>query len=303
MSVTPSKIQTIFQLKIFKMINFILFHKNSKLPGYIVECIRQIITTQINFKVYLLTDNNITFDNNNINVIDINDIKIDILNEIDFYKHDRDPLWKTSFERFFYIDYFIRKNKLKNIVHFDNDVLIYKAVEDILTPLQKNIPNVGITKHKPHELVCGFTFINNENSLEKICFKLLELAQQGVDNLKILFNGDMPHEMRLLGHISENWEDIKILPSTPFDLDFSNYDCVFDPSSYGQYLGGTGNAIKNTIHPDNVYRLVDRHIVNKKIIPIFDQTTKTPYIIYNDTHIPIFNLHIHSKQLREFITI
>lgn len=284
------------------MVNFILFHKNSKIPGYITECVRQIMFTQTDYKIYLLTDNNIVFNDSNIDVININDIKIESLNDIDFYKHDRDPLWKTSFERFFYIDSFIKTNNTKNIVHFDNDVLIYKSVNKILTTLQKNIPYTGFTKHKPHELVCGFTFINNENGLTEICKKLLLLAQKGVNNLKSLFNGDMPHEMRLLGHISETSDQIKILPGLPFNLEFLEYNCIFDPSSYGQYLGGTGDAFCNTVHPHNVNRIIDQHIVNKEILPFFDYTTRTPYITYNNTQIPIFNLHIHSKQLKDFVT-
>jgi hypothetical protein len=282
------------------MTNFILFHKNSHLPDYLPVCIKQILHTQTDFNIFLLTDNKIE-KNKNIQMVDISKIKIEQLDAIDFYQNDQDPLWKTSFERFFYINDFIVKNKLNNVVHFDNDVLIYLNVKNILPVLQKVISNVGITRHKNNEMVCGFMFIKYFNCLENICNELCNLAKLGIPALKNMFNNDMPHEMRLLGHIFHNTDLLTALPGTPFEPLFSEFNCVFDPSTYGQYFGGTGNATKNTIHPNNVQRIIDQHIVNKTLVPSFNR--QQPFITYNMQNIPICNLHIHSKQLQDFCGI
>lgn len=279
------------------MTNFILFHKNSRLPDYLPFCIKQILHTQTNFNLFLLTDNKVE-NNKNIEVFDISKTKIEQLNEIDFYRNDQDPLWMTSFERFFYINDFIIKNKLNNVVHFDSDVLIYLNIKNILPVLQKVISNVGITRHKNNEMVCGFMFVKYFNCLESICNELVNLAKLGVPALKNMFNNDMPHEMRLLGHIFHNTSLLTALPGTPFEPLFSEFNCVFDPSTYGQYFGGTGNAAKNTIHPNNVQRIIDQHIVNKTLIPVFNK--QQPLVTYNNQNIPICNLHVHSKQLQDF---
>jgi len=280
------------------MTHFILFHKDGVFPKHLAQCIQQIKQTQTNYKIFLLTDANLT-NVNEVNVINVNDLAINRLQSIDFYKNDCDPLWKTSFERFFYINDFLLKTKINDIIHFDNDVLIYKNVHNFISILNDTTTNASFTQHKEDELVCGFTYIKTYHSLVEICDNLFDLATLGIPRLKSLFN-DMPHEMKLLGHIHKNSDLISILPSTPQDKSFVKFNFVFDPSTYGQYLGGSGNAPKNTVHPSNVNRLVDRFIVSNTIKPVVDKFNKQPYIIYDNQQIPICNLHVHSKQLGEF---
>jgi hypothetical protein len=281
------------------MVSFILFHKGSVLPQYIVQCIKQIQYTQSNYKIYLLTDINI-INTGNIEVVDLNTIKIDLLNEIGFYKHHDDPLWRTSFDRFFYIDAFIRERKIEDVVHFDNDVLIYYDVNEILTTLRKNVTKVGLTKHKVNEFVCGFMYIKHYNNLLPICDKLLELGKIDISELERML-GSMPHEMRLLGYIDEKHTNLLTsLPGLPEPLQQNGYGIVFDPSTYGQFLGGSGNAPAYTIHPSNTERLIDRYIVDGTIRPVYNSEESKPYIFIDNRKIPIFNLHIHSKHLSNF---
>jgi len=285
--------------------NFILFHKGIHLPSYVYDCIKQIESTQTNYKLFLLTDACVNIEKLvNVEIVNFNDIKIPELENIKFYTQNNDPLWRTSFERFFYIKNFIKYRNYNNIVHFDNDVLIYINVNNIINKLEQNITNIGIPSHKLGEFVCGFVYIKNSNSIELLCNELLLLAAQGEKELEIKLQS-MPHEMRLLGHIFEtNNTLITPLPILPFkeqsDL-YETFNGVFDPSSYGQYFGWTTHFPKNTVHHSDVLRYIDKHIVSGNIKPVFDTAEKKPYIIYNNTKIPIFNLHIHSKNLFNFI--
>jgi len=279
------------------MTNFILFHKGNIFPNHIKICIDQIKKTQTDYKIFLLTDLQIT-NNGDIDIIDINQYTLP-LSDIAYYNSHQDPLWRSAFERIFYINAFISHRGLSNIVHFDNDVLIYKDVAEISALLQDNIPNIGLTPHKEDELVCGFMFIKNSNSLEQICRELLKLAALGETKLEEMLQS-MPHEMRLLGHIQNNILNDKYITSLPVspiepgNNMFTLFNGVFDPSSYGQFFG-----LDNKIHPDGANRLIDRHI-NKRFTPIFDKSTCTPYIMWDNKHIPIFNLHIHNKKLHEY---
>tara|TARA_R110001583_G_scaffold146365_1_gene298380 strand:+ start:1690 stop:2541 length:852 start_codon:yes stop_codon:yes gene_type:complete len=275
--------------------NFILFHKGNNLPQHIRVCVDQIKKTQTNYKIFLLTD--LKIDNRgDVNIIDINEYNIP-LNEITYYADHQDPLWRTAFERLFYINEFIKQYSLTNVVHFDNDVLIYKNIADISTLLNSNIPNIGLTPHKENELVCGFMFIKNSNSLEIVCKELLNLAILGENKLEEMLKS-MPHEMRLLGHLQNNVLEkdvITSLPVSPIDPGnnlFNIFKGVFDPSSYGQFFG-----LDNTIHPDGANRFIDRHI-NKYLAPVFD--VYQPYVVWDNKEIPIFNLHIHNKHLERY---
>ena len=282
------------------MTNFILFHKGNNFPEYIKTCVAQIKKTQTNYKIFLLTNLKIT-NSEDIDIIDINQYSLP-LTDVTYYSSHEDPLWRSAFERIFYINAFISHHGLTNIVHFDNDVLIYKDVAEISTLLRDNVPNIGLTPHKENELVCGFMFIKNSDSLEEICRELLKLAVLGEDKLEKILRS-MPHEMRLLGHLQNNIlekDAITSLPVSPIDPGnnmFTLFNGVFDPSSYGQFFG-----LNNEIHPDGANRFIDRHI-NKEFVPIFDKSTYTPYILWDNKQVPIFNLHIHNKKLHEYISI
>jgi hypothetical protein len=279
--------------------NFILFHKTGNFPAHLNVCLKQIQKTQNNYDIFLLTDQTLT-NTKNVNIVPLKDLQNQELESVDFYKSDNDPLWRTSFERFFYINQFILQNNIDNIIHFDNDVLLYQDLENIIHDLAKHVTNLGITQHKTDEFVCGFTFIKNKNSLQQICNELLDLAKHGTTKLETIL-GSMPHEMRLLGHIYKTTDLITSLPGLPFNEDtneVNSLDYVFDPSTYGQYFGAN-----NTVHSSNTQRLIDKYIVDGTIVPTFDRELMKPFIIYKDKKIPIINLHIHSKKLTDFTNV
>lgn len=283
-------------------INFILFHKGS-IPNFFSICIKQIEKTQTNYKIHILTDQqNINLPHKVIN-INSNNAAAE-LQDLRYYVYDSNPLWRTSFERFFYIRDYIKRNELNNVIHFDNDVLLYENVYNALPLLQSNIKDIGLTPHKINELVCGFMYIKYSTSLDELCDKLLMYAKYGEARLQNILNS-MPHEMRLLGEIKNTTDIITELPVSPIfpgNNLFEELQMVFDPSSYGQHIGGThsaNGADKGQVYLISKDRYIDHHIGNKDIefIPYFDENKKRPFILYNKEKISIFNLHIHSKQL------
>lgn len=285
-------------------INFILFHKGP-IPDYFSICVKQIETTQTNYKLHILTDQHYSKPPHTVHTIN-NNLK-ELIN-IPYYAGDPNPLWRTSFERFFYIRDYIINNNLNDIVHFDSDVLIYKNVYNILSILQEYIEHIGLTPHKVNELVCGFMFIKHKTSLNILCEKLLTYAKYGESHLQNILNS-MPHEMRLLGEIKNTTSLITELPVSPINPGnnlFEKFNIVFDPSSYGQHIGGThsGNGTdKETVYLLSRERYIDKHIGNNdnNLKPYFDKITKTPFVKYMDSNIPIFNLHIHSKHLYQYV--
>lgn len=282
--------------------NFVLFQKGP-LPLYINFCIKQIQKTQTNFNIYLLCDRDINV--TGVTTINLKSIEEESLISLDYFIKDNNPLWRTSFERFFYIKNFLNKEKINNVVHFDNDVLIYHDVFNILNILQSEIFNVGITPHRNNEVVCGFVFIKNSNSLNEICEKLFLYAEYNITQLEQLLDS-MPHEMRLLGEIKNTYSnlitELPVSPLFPGNNLFNKFNCVFDPSTYGQYIAGTHGSQgldKKQIHLREPTRFIDRHIGNE-FEPYFDSKTKKPVLNFNNNKINIFNLHIHSKQLEQY---
>ena len=286
--------------------NFILYHRGP-IPEYFEDCIAQIIKTQTNYNLYTITDAIVNYNHECLIKINLKDIIPQELCNLHFYANDPNPLWRTSFERFFYIKNLAMILKLQNIIHFDNDVLLYKNVSDIINILDINIPHIGLPPHKVNELVCGFMYIKNINSLQMLCSNLIKLANKGVAVLEHEFS-TMPHEMRLLGYIQANCGNLitllPVLPVDPWNSMLDKLQCVFDPSSYGQYIGGThsaNGADKLIYNPLNCYRIIDPLIRDNIITPYFDSVSKQPFVTYMGQNIPIFNLHIHSKHLKNYV--
>jgi len=74
---------------------------------------------------------------------------------------------------------------------------------------------------------------------------------------------------------------------------------VFDPSSYGQFLGGTNNEHGPGFidHKHNI----GQALIQNRISVSFNQGA--PYVYDNEKDIErkLFNLHIHSKDLERFV--
>ena len=89
----------------------------------------------------------------------------------------------------------------------------------------------------------------------------------------------------------------KLLPSLPFgeqSQNFGQFNMLFDPASYGQFLGGTNNG-----HPQGYTEpahFIGSQIISKQIEVVFD---KKPFVIYEGKQVPLYNLHLHNKQVIE----
>lgn len=272
------------------MINFILYHSGTNsLPKHINFCLKQIIKYNPTSKIYFITDLNINFNVPHIEVINVNNLWVPNIGN--YYINDAySTLWRTSALRLFYIESLMEQRNIQNVIHFDNDVMIYKD----FSLLENRLLNFdcAITSHFKSQFVFGFSFIKKANSLTKINQKLLELMLLGEHKLKSIITDCMPHEMRLLGYINEQYSLFDSLPILPEGEGSDNFDVMqvcFDPSSYGQYLGGR--------EPEENH-LIGKALINKTIEIKFD---KIPLGTFNKKFFSICNLHVHSKQLEKFL--
>lgn len=298
--------------------NVVLYHAGSPIPDYLKICVKQIRHYSPDIPIYLITDQKVTTSDVqlDVHVYQLHELDVQI-GEVDYFRGE-DPLWKQSLFRFFYIKALMNGIFIDNVIHFDNDVLVYSPIELIINDINHLIDEKGldlaITMHKPEECVCGMMYINNASSLDIVCDYLLKLVKLGKHELEVRL-GHMPHEMRLLGLIQNKLKPFIVLPSLPKDVD-KIWDEVemtyhstglYDPSSYGQFIGGThanGGKDAGTVHPDSKTRTVDAFIVADLIRVMFDPRVDLFPRVYerNGNWHKIHNLHIHSKQLEKYKT-
>lgn len=267
---------------------------------YILDNIYQLIKLGHN-NIYVITNSEF-FSNFNNYRLQIKLIDVDLLNEeYNFYENTtldksfRNGFWTLTSFRFFYIYAFMKKYNINDVIHLENDVLIYYNCDNTLINIfDKNhiyLPFDTFTRN-----IAGIMYIPN-----------IEIFKIILDNYDFTKN-----DMENFYYIKNNVGFIKTLPIFKNNENLSNeqmfvsensdiFPYIFDAAAIGQYLGGVDPKNQN----GNTKGFVNETCVikynNYKIWFENINETKKPFILIEDRVIPIFNLHIHSKNLKEFI--
>tara|TARA_A100001011_G_scaffold305060_1_gene319525 strand:- start:1539 stop:2381 length:843 start_codon:yes stop_codon:yes gene_type:complete len=270
--------------------NYIIIH-TGEIPEYISQTFNSILTIDKNAKIFFCSDGIKKYKNiENVNISDIKSNQTKEIESLNFYKETpwhTNPLWITSLMRVFYLNDAIDNLNLKQGVHFDSDVIIYKPYEKIEQSFDQN--KFNITPLNNEELIFGYAYFGNKNILNEIVNKFTNVVKNEF--------GSMVNEMKLLKSLQSKSKEIFNLLNILPDV---SEEYVFDPASYGQYLGGTH------ANPYRFYKrrwAGDHHYIGKEIIE--NQLTvkfkKYPYVLKENKKYEIVNLHIHSKELRKFL--
>jgi len=288
--------------------NIILFNFG-KNHLYFQDCINQIFNYNNNIKIYFIGNENQFV--NGADFIDINEFNNqDIIKEfknISFYEDDGNPLWRASMARFFYIESFIKQNNLTDIFHFDNDVMIYENFDKILNNKNDTDENI-ITATNEFNLTCGMMYIKNNNSISKLNEKLIQKLQLGVSGIYNKYpnrgsNLDpfMVNEMTILKIIQEESPNLlSLFPTLPTAENYNQYNICFDPSSWGQCIGGTNCGHAPGWAGEHHY--IGREILKDTYKALFENGKPEVLDLKLNKKYPIFNLHIHSKNLNTFLS-
>ena len=266
---------------------------------YILDNVEQLIKLG-HENIYIITDPcfNIYFEKFGLHIklINVNELEesFNFIKHTSLDKNFRDGFWALTSLRFFYIYEFMKKYQINDVIHIENDVLLYYNCNELIDKFDKNymyipfdsytrniasimyIPNVDIFK----KIMDKYNF--NKNDMENFS-KIKELTGL-IQNLPIFVKNDNPsNEEKFVSNNSELF---------PY---------IFDAAAIGQYLGGIDprNSPNNTIGFINETCVIKYN--NYKIWFEEKKNIKRPFILIENKKIPIFNLHIHSKNLKKFI--
>jgi hypothetical protein len=206
----------------------------------------------------------------------------------------RNGFWALTSLRFFYIYEFMKKYEITDVVHIENDVLLYHNCDKLMDKFDKNymyIPfdtfqrNIASIMYIPNSevfkrIMDGYDF--NKNDMEN--FSNIKKKTGLIQNLPIFTEQNAITKEEKF--VSEN---------------FATFSCIFDAAAIGQYLGG----IDPKNDPNDTTGFVNETCVIKynRFRIWFEEceTGKKPYILINGTKYEIFNLHIHCKNLKKFM--
>ena len=154
---------------------------------------------------------------------------------------------------------------------------------------------MSLTPMSDHQATFAFVHIPVPAMLRDLCYFFNMLLKEGNDRLIEAYGFDHVSEMSLL-YIAYDREVFSMFPTQPKYIEGS--DWLFDPGSYGQYLGGTNNGHGSGFTDPKHF--ICRAISSSEIDCGFDGV---PYVTADDSRYPLFNLHIHSKNLEAFANV
>ncbi len=270
-----------------------------------------------NFQEYVLINikNLLRFQNNNITVItdrkffinflDFNVVLIaveDLQNDYNTYIQKlnntfRNGFWELTSYRFEVLYSYMKKYNKQDVIHIENDVMIFK---NMYTINFHNKDKILLTMDSQNRCIPGIMFIPNYLLLEK-CLQSFQKGLNDMQNWAICYYN--------LNSIIDTLPIFNELTNTPvhymISKNFKHYNAIFDAAAIGQYLGGIDPRNipgKNTIGFINETCIIDYSKFN--IHWATDENyLKIPVITINNETIPIVNLHIHSKNLKDFYEI
>jgi len=265
---------------------------------YILDNIRQL--DRLGHKnIYVITDHPDKFDevSDKIHVLCISDGLDDeygYMLKTQMNVEFRNGFWALASLRLFYIYAAMKKYNIQNVIHLENDVLIYYNL-DILSP-SLDATKIYIPFDSYDRNVMSVVYIPNHTIWKQI-----------LDNYNYELN-----DMLNFSKIQRKLDIIRKFPI--FDpaypgltneqkwvcQNFYDFHMIFDAAAIGQYLGG--------VDPRNIWGDTTG-FVNETCVIKYDNFNilwkvsdiRRPFIQIGEKEVPIFNLHIHSKNLKKFV--
>ena len=92
----------------------------------------------------------------------------------------------------------MEKNKLSNVFHFENDMMVYMDLEKNLPKFIENYEEFAITMHFDESCVPGFMFIKDQNAMNRL--------------VEFMMRNNFRTDMDLLANFKAHSPKTKILP-------------------------------------------------------------------------------------------
>jgi hypothetical protein len=266
---------------------------------YILDNIKQLLILEIS-NIYVIT-NSVFFDKFEIYKDKINLISIETLNDsYNFFKKTsldknfRNGFWTLTSLRFFYIYSLMEKYTLTNCIHIENDVLLYYNITTLQNNFNDNYMYIPFDTYKRN--IASIMYIPNCDIFKNVLDKY-DFTKNDMENFAyIKFNTGLIQNMPIFPvNFVTSKEELFVSEN------FNTFNFIFDAAAIGQFLGGVDP--KNM--PGDTTGFVNETCVIKynkyKFIWEIENNIKKPYLVINNLKFPIFNLHIHSKNLLKFM--
>lgn len=240
-----------------------------------------------------------------------------------FDKGFREGFWNFTTERFFCLEAAMRQLALTDVIHLENDVMLYRDLETLAPKLAALYPGLAATFDNDQRCVPGILYVPRADAIGKLNEFIVGTLQQlrrqfPADQVALLndmiligqFRARGPAAIDNLPIVTPNYPAALRSPGGHIAADPANYSrnfdelqTIFDAAALGQFLGGvdprnTSGSSEGFINESCVF---DARVQK----PSFTTDTdgrRIPIVETVGGKAPVANLHIHSKKLSAFMS-
>lgn len=290
------------------MISIVLVHIGNQWPSHMLYCVNQ-IRKFFDGDLYIISNLESPIPDNpsDITYVNCHELLCDRIEEfrsINFLKdYGLDNFWSHAFERLLLIEALLVTYRLERVVHIENDVLIYHDPSTL--PFKDYFSNrVAFNPLGQNFSTASYVYIDNPKAMGMVNGLLINHIKNGKDKLLQMFpNESMVNEMMLLSILqrSKSIDYFPINVEGVYSDNYGNFNMIFDPASWGQYIGGTPGGHNSGILFDHHWighGMKDKNFEIKWVVD--GKGRRKPLLSYNNNEYPFATLHIHSKKLLEY---
>jgi hypothetical protein len=199
----------------------------------------------------------------------------------------RNGFWHLASARLFILYAYLKDFNVNNCIHIENDVMIYGNADTI----RWNPTRMSSVYDCSDRVIPSVVWIPTPDTLRDVLMKYDDVENDMVN----LGRADLER----LPIFPDNWT----IGSTPYNEDtmkitetFPEYGYLFDGAAMGQFLGGVDPRNQD----GDTRGFVNETCIIKYNHFSFVWNQGCPFLSVANRLFPIFNLHIHSKNLIEF---
>lgn len=238
-------------------------------------------------------------------------------------RNQRNGFWTHTTERFYVLEHAMKRLGLASVLHLENDVLLYTGLDTLEPKLTALYPGVAATFDNDARCIPGFVFVPRVGVLSAFVHFVVAV----MENARTLppEQRPAPTDMMLMAiwRRSRPRAEMDSLPVVPHDYPaalrsiggdvaadpavysrhFAELGMVFDAAALGQYLGGVDP--RNQAGPSrgfvNEDCLFDPRLLKPRMVT-GDDGLRRPVIETASGIWPVANLHMHSKDMADFLS-
>ncbi|MCR5421146.1 MAG: hypothetical protein K6E98_09075 [Lachnospiraceae bacterium] len=224
-----------------------------------------------------------------------------------------DNFFQHASERFFIINEAVSCLKLKNVIHMENDIMLYEDAYKLLEKIKEHYTDITVPRMTERYCMAAVMYIPDNSSLERFLDYINEhILDKGTNDMIMLAGYLREKGLLPLPIINEEYVKDNVLRNKKGETapkeyisEYSSYiddfRGLFDPAPIGQYLGGTDRKPKGVA--DNAgYENIASYIDISGLFIDWEKNEgkNVPFLLYKDKKYRIFNLHVHCKELNRF---